>query len=442
MSTHLPGTGTDDTPVTEADLLDYFRAGAKPASAWRVGAEFEKIAVERDTGRQIGFDDGIERVLHALATHFAWEPHAEAGRLTTLTRGGSTISVEPGGQLELSTPPTEHLSELRAELDTHLRELRAVTDPAKVAWVACGVTPFSPVDAIPLNPRPRHRLMAEYLPTRSATALHMMKATASTQVTFDYADEADAGRKFAVALALGPVVNALFANAPMYAGTRTGFASFRGHIWHGMDADRSGLLTDLLAGEVTFARWVQLVLDVPLLVLTDGDALRPAPGATFRQFLARGLDGRFPTRHDWDVHLSTVFTEARLKVFLEVRGADATPTPLALAVPAVWKGVLYDADALAAATELARAFTPGELLPLSEAASRFGLRAEHRGRPLADWCREVVAVADAGLKRLGEDAAYLDPLREVIATGRSPGAVWPTSGGVREVIAACEYPAG
>ena len=154
MSTHLPGTGTDDTPVTEADLLDYFRAGAKPAPAWRVGAEFEKIAVGRETGRQIGFDDGIERVLHALATHFAWEPHSEAGRLTTLTRGGSTISVEPGGQLELSTPPTERLSELRAELDTHLRELRAVTDPAKVAWVAAGVTPFSPVAAIPLNPRP------------------------------------------------------------------------------------------------------------------------------------------------------------------------------------------------------------------------------------------------------------------------------------------------
>ena len=215
--------------------------------------------------------------------------------------------------------------------------------------------------------------MAAYLPTRSATALHMMKATASTQVTFDYADEADAGRKFGAALALGPVVNALFANAPMYAGAATGYVSYRGHIWHGMDADRSGLLADLLAGELTFARWVQLVLDVPLLLLTDGDALRPAPGVTFRQFLKVGIDGRFPTRHDWDVHLSTMFTEARLKTFLEVRGADATPAPLALAVPAVWKGLLYDVDALAAATELARHFKPEELRPLSEAASRVGL---------------------------------------------------------------------
>ena len=441
MSTHLPGNGIDDTPVSEADLIAYFHEGAKPAPAWRVGGEFEKFAVARDTGRQLGFDDGIEHVLHALATHFAWDPHAEAGRLTTLTRGGSTISVEPGGQLELSTPPTVRLSELHSELDTHLRELRTVTDPARVAWIACGVTPVSSVDDITLNPRPRHRLMAEYLPTRSATALHMMKATASTQVTFDFADEADAGRKFAVALRLSPVVNAMFASAPMYAGKRTEFVSYRGHIWHRMDPDRSGLLTDLLAGEVTFARWVELVLDVPLLLLTDGDALRPAPGVTFRQFLRHGIAGRFPTRHDWDVHLSTMFTEARLKRFLEVRGADATPTPLALSAPAVWKGLLYDADALSAATELARDFDPEDLRLLSKVAAQYGLRAKYRDALIADWCREVVAIADSGLKRQGEDVAYLDALREVIASGRSPGELWPASGAnVREIIAACEYP--
>jgi glutamate--cysteine ligase len=442
MSTHLPGNGIDDTPVTETDLLAYFREGAKPAPAWRVGAEFEKFAVERATGRQLGFDDGIEHVLHALATHFAWEPHSEANRLTTLTRGVSTISVEPGGQLELSTPPAARLSELRAELETHLRELRTVTDPARVAWIACGVTPFSAVEEIPLNPRPRHRLMAEYLPTRSATALHMMKATASTQVTFDYADEGDAGQKFAVALRLSPVVNAMFANAPMHAGRPSEFVSFRGHIWHNMDADRSGLLTELLAGEVTFARWVQLVLDVPLLFLTDGAALLPAPGVTFRQFLRHGIAGRFPTRHDWDVHLSTMFTEARLKRFLEVRGADATPTPLALAVPAIWKGLLYDTEALSAASELARSFAPEELHPLSKSTARMGLKAEYRGKPLADWCREVVSIAESGLKRQGEESAYLDPLREVIASGRAPGALWPASGSVREVLASCEYAGG
>lgn len=441
MSTHLPGTGRDDAPVTEADLVEYFREGSKPTSEWRVGAEFEKFALDRATGTQIGFDAGIEGVLHALATHFAWEPHAEAGRLTTLTRGRSTISVEPGGQLELSTAPSSTLSELRAELETHLHELRAVTDPARVAWVAAGVTPFSAVEEIALNPRPRHRLMAEYLPTKCPHGLHMMKATASTQVTFDYADETDAGRKLTVALKLGPVVNALFANAPLYAGKRTEFVSFRGHIWHHMDPDRSGLLPDLLAGEITFDRWVQLVLDVPLLLLTDGDSLRPAPGVTFRTFLRKGIDGRFPTRHDWDVHLSTMFTEARLKRFMEVRGADATPAPLALAVPAVWKGLLYDSEALAAATELARSFGPEELRSLSEAIAHRGMRAEHRGDPLTHWCHRVAAIADTGLRRQGEDASSLDPVRELCASGRSPGEVWPEGANVGEVLKACEYAA-
>ncbi len=434
MSTHLPGTGTDDTPVTEADLIEYFRDGAKPRAGWRVGAEFEKFAVDRATGRQIGFDDGIEAVLHALATHFAWEPHHEVGRLTTLTRGASTISVEPGGQLELSTAPSLRLSELRAELDTHLRELRAVTDPAQVAWIACGVTPFSTVEEIPLNPRPRHRLMAEYLPTRSPTALHMMKATASTQVTFDYADEADAGRKFAVALLLAPVVNALFANSPLYAGAPTGFVSFRANIWHRMDPDRSGLLTELLAGDMSFAKWVQHALNVPLLILSDGDSYAPAPAVTFRQFLNRGIDGRFPTCHDWDVHLSTLFTEARMKRFIEVRGADATTTPVSVA--ALWKGLLYDPDALAEAERLARQLVPGELRAMSEAVSRDGLRAVCKWGTVADVCRELLAIAATGLRAQGEDISELDALR----ADRTPGEVWPAS--VAGVVRDFEYIVG
>jgi glutamate--cysteine ligase len=243
--------------------------------------------------------------------------------------------------------------------------------------------------------------------------------------------------KFAVALRLAPVVNALFANSPFYAGRRTEFVSFRAHVWHGMDPDRSGLLTELLAGEMTFARWVQHALDVPLLILADGDSVKPATGVTFRAFLNRGIDGRFPTRPDWALHLSTLFTEARLKRYLEVRGADATTSPIAVA--AVWKGLLYDADALAAAADLARSLEPADLAPLARAAAHHGLRTRCCGRPLADWCREVVAIADAGLRRQHEDTAVLDPLRRVIASERAPGDDWATAGGVAEVIAACEY---
>ncbi len=442
MSTHLRRTAADESPVSEVDLIAYFADGCKPPDRWRVGAEFEKFALDRTTGRQIGFDDGIESQLCQLAERFDWEAHEEGGRVTTLSRGGSTISVEPGGQVELSTAPATDISELKAELDQHLAELRAVSDSARVAWCAAGVSPFSKVEEIPLNPRPRHRLMAEYFPTRCEYGLHMMKATSSTQVTFDFADEADAGRKFAVALCLSPVVNTLFANSPLYAGKTTGLSSFRGRVWQGMDPDRSGFLTELLVGDVSFYRWANFVLDVPLLFTEIDGTFRPAPGITFRQWMNDGLDGYFPTLHEWDVHISTVFTEARMKRFIEIRGADANPTPLALAVPAVWKGLLYDSDSLAAAVELAGQFPPVELGGLSDSAARLGLRAEHRDKSLAVWCREVVAIADAGLRRGDnpDEAKFLDPLREVIATGRSPGDRWPVGGSITDILAVCEYP--
>ena len=422
MSTHLRRGETELPPASLPDLIDYFRAGSKPRDRWRVGAEFEKFALDRTTGKQLAFDgpNGVESILNALAARFGWEPHHESGRLTTLTRGGAVVSIEPGGQVELSTSACRELSVIRDELDTHLRELRAVTDPARVAWCAAGVTPFSPVDDIAMNPRPRHRLMAEFLPAKSPFALHMMKATCSIQATFDYADEFDAGRKIAVALTLSPFVNAAFANSPLYAGKPTGFASYRGHVWLNMDPERSGFLADLLAGDVSFSRWVEVVLDVPMLFVLDGDTLRPSGGVTFRHFLNRGIDDLLPTLQDWELHLSTVFTEVRMKHFLEVRGADANGGGLALAVPALWKGLLYHQPSLDAAAALAATIPPADLRTVSESAARMGLGAEYHGRSLADWGREFVALSAAGLRTWGE-AALLDPLRDVLEGGHSPG---------------------
>lgn len=445
MSTYLRQSPSDTTPVSIRDLIDYFVSGAKPAERWRVGAEFEKLALDRQTGRQVGFDDGIETVLHRLAERFGWEGHEEAGRLTALTRAGGTISVEPGGQLELSTPPTAHLGELEAELDRHLDELRSIVDPGRIAWVAAGVSPFSSVEEIPLNPRPRHNFMAAYLPTRGKYALHMMKATASIQAAFDFSDEADAGRKFAVALTLSPIVNAAFANSPFYAGRPTGLNSFRSEIWRGMDPDRSGFLVELLDGEVNFERWTNFVLDVPLLFVNFDGTLKPPPGISFRHWMRHRLEGRYPTLEDWDIHLSTIFTEARLKKYLEIRGADAVPKPLALAVPALWKGLLYDGQALSAASELAKTIPAAELHRLSLLSARNGLLAEYRGRTIAEYCREAATIAGEGLKRIAatsekpDESPYLNPLLDVLESGRSPGELWPHSSTVAEVLGRCEY---
>lgn len=442
MSTHLGGSDAADAePVTRAGLDEYFESGAKPRGDWRIGAEFEKFLLTRDTGKQIGYSQpgGAADILPKLAARFDWETHFDGEHLVALSRGGATVSVEPGGQVEYSTPPLKSLAELEAELLRHRDELRAVVDPG-VAVAALGVTPFSLVDEIPFGPRPRHRLMAEYLPQRCRTAHMMMKATASTQVAFDYGDEADAARKMAVALTLSPVVNAIWGNSGVTGGTGCGWASRRAQVWLGMDPDRSGLLPKLLAGGVSFRAWAEYLLDVPMFFHCRDGAYASAGGRTFRDFLTHGIGGHFPTRADWELHISTVFPEVRLKRFLEVRGADANPPALALAVPALWKGLLYDDTALSAAVALTRHFPSAELPALFEAVARDGLAATFGGRAVREWAAEVVAIAASGLRADGE-ASYLDPAFAVLAAGTSPGGAWKARGavGVAEVLATNGY---
>lgn len=425
MSTFQPAADPAAAePIRPSDLVDYFHNGAKPRAEWKVGAEFEKFLLDRTTGRAVGHDEpgGVGEVLRALADRFGWQVKSTGSRVVLLARGGASVSIEPGGQVEFSTPPVAKLADLAAEFDRHLAELKAVIDPSRRAWVAAGVTPFTKVEDIPSPVRRRHRRMAEILPARCETAEHMMKATASTQAAFDYADEGDAVRKFTVALALGPVVNAIWGNSPLYGGERRGWVSYRGRIWLGMDADRSGLLTGLLADGLSFERWANYLLDVPMLFVVDGRDYRPAGERTFRQFMAEGIDGRFPTRTDWEVHITTVFPEARLKRFIEVRGADANPPPLALAVPAVWKGLFYSDTALSAAVDVAKRFPPKDLCGLFEAVARRGLAAEFAGRPVLAWAKEVAGIAVGGLP--AAERHFLDPVFAVLEAGRSPGMGW------------------
>ncbi len=429
MSVHL---GSNDDPrrsevLRPRDLPDYFHNGAKPRSEWRVGAEFEKFVVERSTGRHLTYDEpgGIRSILEALIARFGWEPHFECDHLTTLSRAGAMISLEPGGQVEFSTPPVRTVAEIDSALREHRLEILAVTDPAKVAWIASGVSPFQSAVEIPLGIRARHRLMAEYLPKRCPMAFEMMKATASTQVAFDYSDEADAMRKFRVALTLSPITNAIWANSPIYAGRPTGYASYRSQIWLGMDPERSGLLPELLSDGLSFDRWVRYLLDVPMLFLCRDGEYIPADGLTFRTFMDRGHEGDYPTLTDWDIHLTTVFPEVRLKQFLEIRGADANPPALAVAVAALWKGLLYDDTALGEAEALCAAIPPHGLANLFAEISRTGLATPCAGTTVLDLAKRLGAIAEAGLQRQGEPGAigFLEPVREILDRGFSPGSV-------------------
>ena len=425
MSVHINRSSDDrrNDPVGPDDLLGYFHDGGKPRGEWRVGAEFEKFAVERGTGRHLTYAEpgGIRSILEALVERYAWEPHYEGEHLTTLSRDGAMISLEPGGQVEFSTPPLLSVSDIDAALQQHRTEIRSVTEPATVAWIASGVSPFQSADDIPLGIRPRHKLMAEYLPGRCPKAMEMMKATASTQVAFDYADEADAMRKFRVALTLSPIANAIWANSPYYAGKSTGYASYRSRVWLGMDPDRSGLLPDLLAEELSFERWVRYLLDVPMLFVCEEGAYLPADGLTFRRFMASGHGDYFPTLADWEIHLTTVFPEVRLKTFLEIRGADATRPALAVAIAAFWKGLLYDDEALTAAEAVCDAIAANELPRLFAETSETGLATPFAGSTVLDLARRIVRIALDGLKRQGEAVRYLEPIQLLIERGTSPG---------------------
>ncbi len=442
MSTHPAPDAflADAEPVRLADTLDYFHAGGKPRAEWRVGAEFEKFALDRRTGRAISYGEpgGVRDILQALARRYGWQPHHEGDHLTSLSRDGCVISLEPGGQVEFSTPPLLHLADMARELYRHRDELRAVVDPSQVIWVAAGLTPFARVEGIPLGPRRRHAVMAEYLPSHSPTALTMMKATASTQAAFDYADEADAVTKFTVALKLGPLFNALLLNGAYRHGEPSGWASYRGRVWQGMDPDRSGPLVALLDHGLSFESYRDYLLDVPMLFLfRDGD-YRPAGGRSFRDYLTHGIGGRYPTPAEWELHLTTVFPDVRLKNFLEVRGADATPPALALGVPAFWKGLLYDPTTLADAAAIACTIAPDDLPRLCESVSRHGLNATYVGRSVRFWTTALLDLAARGLvnQHASDEVSYLDPLREVASLETSQHAAQLTRDAV---LASLEY---
>ncbi len=428
-------------PVTTDDLEAYFHRACVPASRWRVGAEFEQLALWRASGRQVSYGgpEGVGAILRRIADRYGWTPYFEDGHLVALEREGAVLTFEPGAQVELATPPAETLEEVARCLARHLEELRSVVDPRNIAWVSLGVTPFSADHDIPLVPKARYRVMADYLPRRSTHAHQMMRCTASTQASYDYPDEQGAGKRFHVALSLSPFASAMFANSPVYRGRLTGVLSYRGRIWHEMDPDRSGLLCDLVQDEhFSFRRWVDFMLDLPMMFYCLNDRFLPARGRPFRDFMAHGLDGYYPTLEDWEMHLTTIFTEVRLKSYLEVRGADATSPELAMGFVALWKGILHDETALEEALILAREVPSAcrEGLFLEHIAR--GLQGTYRGRPVHAWCSDLLDIAARGLERQSRpgrpsEVRFLDPVREVVADRRSPAArlagAWPRLAG-------------
>ena len=409
-------------PLTRDLLVSAFEQYGKPREKWRIGGEFER-AVVRSDGRPVAYDDadGIRWMLETMAESGDWEVGREGELPIELRRDGASITLEPGGQVELSGAPHRTLHDLGAEMRANRADLLALAEGKDLVWIAAGLTPVADIDDIPWVPKGRYRVMRNYLPLYGDRATWMMKGTCSVQANFDFKDEADCARKVRLCSGIAPLTTAIFANSPLYRCQPTGYASTRGHIWTRTDAARTGFPPALRAA-YTHEGWVDWLLDVPMMFLKWGPDWVPAEGRSFRTYMEQGIDGRFPTLAEWALHQTSVFPEVRIKHTIEVRGADCVGHELALAFCAFFTGLLYcDAaleEGLALVSEIERAGTHAERF---DVACRDGLRGALAGRTLGDWASDIGEIAERGIARcLEEDAWMLEPLLARIDSGRSP----------------------
>ncbi len=422
-----------EVPITDRRQLDeHLEQGCKPAEHWRIGTEHEKFAYRLNDFRPLPYDgpDGIGSLLEGLA-RFGWQRVEEAGNLIALNdAAGCSVTLEPGGQVELSGAPLHSIHETCDEVHEHLRQVREVNQELGVGMIGLGFQPKWGRADVQWMPKGRYKIMRAYMPTKGNLGLDMMTRTCTVQVNLDFADEADMVRKFKVGIALQPVATALFANSPFAEGRPNGFQSYRSHIWTDTDPDRSGDLPLVFEDGFGFERYVDYVLDVPMyFVYRDGRYI-DASGQSFRDFLdgrLPALPGEIPRMGDWEDHLTTVFPEVRLKRYLEMRGADGGPWRRLCALPALWVGLLYDGGALDAAWDLVKDWSEEERAELRREVPRTALKTRFRNRTIQEVALQVLEIAREGLdgRRLtdsfGEtEAHFLNALWTIAESGETP----------------------
>jgi glutamate--cysteine ligase len=420
----------DLTPITSVrQLAEWFAAGSKPRDRWRVGTEHEKFGFRRaDLSPPAYEDGGIRAVLEGL-TEFGWEPILDSDNPIGLKRGdGASISLEPGGQFELSGAPMADLHATQLELACHLREMHRVAGPLGLGFAGLGFHPLATREQMPWMPKSRYAIMRRYMPTVGRMGLDMMLRTCTVQANLDFGDEADMVEKLRVSLALQPLATALFANSPFAEGQPNGFRSLRAQAWVETDPNRTGIPAVVFEEGFGFERFSEWLLDVPMYFVCRADRYIDAAGASFRDFLhgkLTELPGERATMGDFADHVTTAFTDVRLKRFLEMRGADVGSAAMIVAQPTLWVGLLYDDAAQKAARALTRDWSVAELDALRRAVPRSALATPFRGRRLRDWALDVLAIARDGLKAraMGEEV-YLAPLDEIADSGMSQADRW------------------
>jgi len=425
----------DLTPIERRDeLVDWIAQGVRPKSQFSIGTEHEKFAFTLEGHRPVPYEGqrGIRTLLEGMQHLLGWQPIMEGENVIGLfdVTGGGAITLEPGGQFELSGAQVETLHQTSRELMAHLAQVREVAQPLHIGFLGIGMTPSWPLAEMPKMPKGRYRIMTAYMPKVGKLGLDMMYRTCTVQTNLDFCSEADMVKKLRVSIALQPLATALFANSPFTEGKPNGFLSFRAEIWRDTDRDRTGMLPWAFEDGMGFERWVDYALDVPMYFVKHGDEYIDVAGRSFRDLMAGklpGLRGAGATISDWANHISTIFPEVRLKRYLEMRGADSGPLPNLLALPAFWAGLLYDDVSLDAAWDLVKPWTAVERQQLRDAVPKQGLAAMIGGRTLFALATDVLKLARAGLARRqrfdvsGRDEThFLDVLEDRLARGTTP----------------------
>lgn len=424
--------GASSPIESRRDLIEALSRGNKPKSDWRIGTEHEKFVFDTKTLQPIPYagDRSIKALLEGMARSPGWEPVLDGSKLIGLKGAdGGAISLEPGGQFELSGAPLENVHQTCAETGAHLKSLRAVAEPLGISFLGLGVTPDWSLDQIPQMPKSRYAIMAPYMDKVGTLGRSMMFRSCTVQVNLDFSSEADMVKKLRVSLALQPVATALFANSPFLDGKPSGYLSFRSNIWLNTDADRTGMLPFAFEDGMSFERYVDYALDVPMYFIRRNGNYINCAGESFKAFLEGKLPqlpGEKPTVADWEDHLSTIFPEVRMKQFLEMRGADCGPWKEICALPAFWTGLLYDQTALDAAWDLVKDWTETERHDIRQQVPTLALNTPIRDTTLGQIAREALAISKSGLDARNlqnwegaNESVYLHPLQVIAETGKT-----------------------
>src|SRR5215204_6061879 len=397
----------DMTPIeTRDELVAWLEHGVKPKSEFRIGTEHEKFPFRVDGHDPVPYASkrSIRALLEGMRLLLGWEPIMEGEDIIGLTSvtGTAAITLEPGGQFELSGAPVETVHETSSEVHAHLAQLAEVARPLGLGFLGLGMTPKWSRSEIPMMPKGRYRIMSAYMPKVGQLGLDMMYRTCTVQTNLDFSSEGDMVKKLRVALALQPVATALFANSPFTEGRLNGYLSFRSQIWRDTDPDRTGMLPWAFEPGMGFERYVDYALSVPMYFVKRGDRYIDVAGQSFRDLMEGrlpGLPGERATISDWANHISTIFPEVRLKRYLEMRGADGGPWRRLPALPAYWVGILYDDDSLDAAWDLVKDWTAEERQKLRDEVPRLGLAAMIAGLSVRELATVTLALAASGLAR-------------------------------------------